>query len=156
MHLHSRSNCAPTRRIWGLSLADRFDRETRSRVMSRNRSRGTKSTELRLRGILVRSGIRGWQLGHSSKLPGRPDIVFFNRRIVVFVDGCFWHGCHRCRTIPKTNRAFWVEKIAANQRRDKKATRSLRKEGWCVVRIWEHDLRNGDSVKKTVAKLTSN
>lgn len=120
---------------------DRFDRATRSRVMSRNKSSGTKSTERTFWALLVRAGISGWELGHRSELPGRPDVIFRNRRLAVFVDGCFWHGCRCCRTIPTTNRRFWTEKIGANKRRDRKAVRSLRSLGWWNIGIWEHDLR---------------
>jgi DNA mismatch endonuclease (patch repair protein) len=112
--------------------------------MSRSRSRGTRSTELRFRSLLVRSGIRGWTIGHGSGLPGSPDIVFPKRRLAIFLDGCFWHGCRECRSIPATNRAFWVEKIRANRSRDKKAMRGLRARGWKTVRLWEHELK-GDA-----------
>lgn len=120
---------------------DRFDKATRSRVMSRNRSRGTKSTEWKFRSLLIRSGIRGWKIGHGSDLPGGPDVIFLQSRLAIFLDGCFWHGCRRCRSIPVTNRAFWTAKIEGNKRRDRKAVRTLRAKGWTVMRIWEHELR---------------
>ena len=120
---------------------DTFDTVTRSRIMSRNRSRGSKSTEWKFRSLLMRSGIRGWRLGHGSGLTGSPDIVFTRRRLAVFLDGCFWHGCRRCRSIPTTNRAFWMNKIGKNRKRDKKVQRALHEKGWNVVRIWEHELR---------------
>ena len=70
----------------------------------------------------------------------RPDFVFRAQRLAVFVDGCFWHGCPLHATQPKQNAAFWREKIAANQARDRFVTRTLRAQGWRVLRIWEHDL----------------
>lgn len=121
---------------------DRFDIATRSRVMSRNKSRGTKSTEWRFRSLLMRSGIRGWRIGHNSSLPGRPDIIFFQQRLAIFLDGCFWHGCKRCRSIPAANRQYWLAKIQMNRRRDRKAVRALRSMGWRILRIWEHELKN--------------
>lgn len=121
---------------------DRFDVSTRSLLMGRIRSRGAKSTEKRLRSLLVRSGIRGWKLGHDAGLPGKPDVVFPRRKLAVFVDGCFWHGCWRCRALPVSNAAFWRAKILGNQARDRRATRELRKLGWEVSRIWEHELRH--------------
>ena len=90
---------------------DRFDEATRSRVMSRIKSRGTKSTEWRFRSLLMTSGTRGWELGHKSGLPGSPDFIFPKTQLAIFLDGCFWHGCKRCRSIPNTNRKFWTIKI---------------------------------------------
>jgi DNA mismatch endonuclease (patch repair protein) len=78
---------------------------------------------------------------HRRDLPGSPDIVLVSRKIAIFVDGCFWHGCPKHSVIPTTNNSFWSDKIEGNQKRDKKATKELRKLGWCVVRVWEHDLK---------------
>jgi DNA mismatch endonuclease, patch repair protein len=110
--------------------------------MGRIRSRGTKSTEKRLRALLVAYGMRGWALGHDTGLPGRPDVVFSSRKLAVFVDGCFWHRCRKCRSLPVSNVGFWRTKILGNQARDRRATRELRKLGWAVLRIWEHELRD--------------
>ena len=88
----------------------------------------------------MRTGIRGWKLGHDTGLPGGPDVIFLRSRVAVFLDGCFWHGCGLCRSIPKTNRAFWATKLEGNRNRDKKANRKLKAIGWKVVRIWEHEL----------------
>jgi len=70
-------------------------------------------------------------------------MVFWSRstRSGVFVDGCFWHGCKRCKTVPKQNQKFWKEKIERNMLRDREVGRELRKEGWHVVRVWEHELK---------------
>jgi DNA mismatch endonuclease (patch repair protein) len=121
---------------------DRFDQTTRSRVMSRNKSRGTISTEWRFRSLLMRSGVSGWRVGHDFGLPGRPDFVFVKERIAIFLDGCFWHGCRRCRSIPTSNREFWMAKINGNRKRDKKVVRALRAMDWTAIRIWEHELEN--------------
>jgi DNA mismatch endonuclease (patch repair protein) len=135
----------------GVSFLDKFDRPTRSRVMGRIKSSGTKTTEWKFRSLLVRSGVRGWKIGHHSGLPGSPDFVFFRARLAIFLDGCFWHGCNRCRSIPATNRAFWVAKIQRNKDRDEKATRMLRAMGWKTMRIWEHELKtDGDGVLRKV------
>ena len=71
---------------------------------------------------------------------GKPDFTFRRERVAVFVDGCFWHGCPRHGTMPAGNRAFWQAKLARNAERDRAVTRALRKAGWKVLRIWEHDL----------------
>ena len=68
------------------------------------------------------------------------DFVFRRERVAVFVDGCFWHGCPKHGTMPAGNRAFWKAKLARNTERDTLVTRSLRKAGWTVLRVWEHDL----------------
>src|ERR1041384_312619 len=88
---------------------------------------------------LVRSGIRGW-VTHVN-LPGKPDIYFPKKKIAVFLDGCFWHGCQRCGHIPKTNSLFWATKIKRNRQRDQKNARLLRGQGVFVIRAWEHSLQ---------------
>jgi len=70
----------------------------------------------------------------------RPDFVFPKLRLAVFVDGCFWHGCPRHATQPKGNAAFWRKKFARNIARDRLVTRTLRANGWRVLRLWEHEL----------------
>lgn len=121
-------------------MADVFDKETRSAVMSRVRSKGNKSTELRLIKIFNEWGIKGWRRNYPIK--GRPDFVFTKKRIAVFVDGCFWHG-HDCRnTRPKQNEDFWSTKREKNMARDKAVTEMFEKRNWMVLRIWECELKN--------------
>jgi len=104
----------------------------------------------------MRSGIKGWRLGHNSGLPGSPDVVFVRARLAVFLDGCFWHGCRRCRSIPTTNGPFWVAKIQTNRERDEKVVLMLRAVGWKVTRIWEHELKtDGDDVLRRVLIMRS-
>jgi DNA mismatch endonuclease (patch repair protein) len=102
------------------------------------RARGNKATELRLMAVFRGHRITGWRRG--SKLPGKPDFVFPKLKAAVFADGCFWHGCPKHGTQPKTHAAFWREKIAANKARDRRVNRALRALGWKVVRVWEHEL----------------
>lgn len=113
--------------------------ETRSRVMAQVRSKRNRSTEWRLRACLIRSGIRGWTLD-AANLIGKPDFIFPTQRVVVFVDGCFWHGCPKCQRIPSSNVSYWEGKIARNRTRDRAVNAMLRKEGWKVLRVWEHQL----------------
>jgi DNA mismatch endonuclease (patch repair protein) len=82
----------------------------------------------------------------------RPDFVFRKERLVVFVDGCFWHGCPRHFTRPKARRAFWDAKIAANRARDRRIDRALRAAGWRVLHLWEHALEPR-AVARTLARL---
>lgn len=107
--------------------------------MRANRRRDTKP-ELELRRALH---ARGWRFRVDlAVLPGlrrRADIVFTKRRVVVFVDGCFWHACPLHGTKPKANAEFWAEKLAANRRRDADTDDRLRNAGWLVLRVWEHE-----------------
>lgn len=119
-------------------MADVFTKAQRSQVMSRIRGRGNKDTELALAKAMRANGIAGWR--RNQRVFGKPDFVFRKARVVVFVDGCFWHGCPRHSNLPASNRAFWKRKFSANKRRDTLVTRTLRSQGWRVLRIWEHDL----------------
>jgi len=83
----------------------------------------------------------------NSQLAVRPDFVFPRLRIAVFVDGCFWHGCPKHATKPKGNAAFWRKKFAANRARDRLVTLTLRRAGWCVLRIWEHEMARKNEVQ---------
>src|SRR6266567_2007470 len=107
--------------------------------MSRIRSRDTKP-EVLFRRLLFGRGLRGYRL--HVKLPGRPDIVFSRKKLVVFIDGCFWHGCPRCSDgrAPVSNTSYWAAKRESNRLRDLSRTSELRRAGWTVIRLWEHDI----------------
>lgn len=121
-----------------LSVADRSAR------MAKVRSRGNRSTEMRVAACLIRNGIRGWHR-HPNSVPGRPDFYFPILNLAVFVDGCFWHGCRKCnRNTPRNRREFWKIKIDTNRKRDAKVSRLLRRAGVRVLRIWEHSLKGPD------------
>jgi DNA mismatch endonuclease (patch repair protein) len=83
-------------------------------------------------------------------LIGRPDFIFREEKVAVFVDGCFWHACPRCYRAPSSNKKYWTEKRARNSRRDKIVGKLLRQSGWGVIRIWEHELRNSERVLKRI------
>ena len=102
------------------------------------RSHGNKRTELRMASLLRAYGLRGWR----RRIPvfGKPDFVWRVQRVVLFVDGCFWHGCPRHSRIPKTRKAFWVPKLAHNKARDAEVNSYLKQARWKVVRIWECEL----------------
>ena len=69
----------------------------------------------------------------------RPDVVFTRKRVCVFIDGCFWHGCASHGRLPAANRDYWTAKIAGNRQRDSEITSALEAAGWTVVRGWEHE-----------------
>ena len=130
-------------------MADRVSAETRSRIMSRIRSKDTKP-ELAVRRILWRSGLR-YRI-HDRTVPGTPDISNKRRRFVVFVDGCFWHGCPECYREPKTNPAFWREKIRRNVRRREKVKTDLERQGFRVAEIWEHDITDPEAAFNNIIR----
>jgi DNA mismatch endonuclease (patch repair protein) len=132
-------------------MADVWTKKKRSEVMSLVRGRGNKDTELVLVRLFRQNKIKGWR--RHTALPGKPDFTFRKHRLALFVDGCFWHGCPRHCRIPKSNRDFWTRKIFGNIERDKKVFRLLRKSGWKVLRIWEHELRDEERVIKRVQRL---
>jgi DNA mismatch endonuclease (patch repair protein) len=119
-------------------MPDVFTKAKRSEVMSRIRGRGNKDTEMALAQLLRQHGITGWRRHYA--MFGKPDFVFRKERVALFVDGCFWHGCPQHSNFPVNNRIFWKAKLTKNVLRDKEVNRKLRKSGWDVVRIWEHDL----------------
>ena len=136
-------------------MPDVFTKAKRSAVMSRIRGRGNKDTELALMKLLRQHGITGWR--RNQNVFGKPDFLFRRNRLALFVDGCFWHGCHKHCKIPAGNRAFWKKKFTANKTRDRRVNRELRKLGWRVVRIWEHDLakRGAACIRKIQAATNS-
>lgn len=96
--------------------------------------------ELAVRSELHRRGLRFFvDRAPIPSLRGRADIVFPRRRIAVYIDGCFWHGCTEHGTWPKANAAWWRAKIEANRARDRDTDERLAASGWTVVRAWEHE-----------------
>jgi DNA mismatch endonuclease, patch repair protein len=114
------------------------DAATRSRMVAQRR-RDT-NCEMAIRRLLHRKGLR-YRVDYAatSQPRVRADIVFPKARIVVFVDGCFWHGCSTHRSVPRRNRSWWQKKIEYNQQRDERSNQLHEREGWKVFRFWEHD-----------------
>ncbi|MGH8019102.1 MAG: very short patch repair endonuclease [Opitutaceae bacterium] len=131
-------------------MADVFSKAKRSAVMARIRATGNKDTELRLMALFRAHGITGWR--RRQNLPGRPDFVFRQERLVIFVDGCFWHGCPKHFRAPKSRLTYWEPKIARNRMRDRTVNRALKQLGWKVLRVWEHALSPRES-GRTMARL---
>ena len=120
-------------------MPDVFTKAKRSQVMSRIRSRENRDTEIALAKLFRRNKITGWR--RNQKIFGKPDFTFPKLKLAVFVDGCFWHGCPKHATQPKSNQAFWRRKFSKNKKRDVLVTRTLRRAGWLVLRIWECALK---------------
>lgn len=118
-------------------MSDSVDKIKRSEVMRAVKSKGNKSTELKLISLFRENGITGWRRGYPVK--GHPDFVFLHIKVAIFVDGCLWHG-HSCRHLPKSNVEFWKNKIEGNMRHDQEVNELFEKRGWTVLRIWECEL----------------
>src|SRR5262245_57356954 len=128
-------------------MADTLSQAARSENMRRIRGKNTRP-EIAVRRALHAAGLR-FRL-HRRELPGCPDIVLPSRRICVFVHGCFWHGCSRCRSGRRrvaSNVPYWSAKIARNKARDAQSVARLRKLGWKVLTIWECEARQPTKLK---------
>jgi len=113
-------------------MADVFSKEVRSRIMSRIRSSHT-SPEL-----VLKAKLKGFE--HNPNEFGKPDFVNYPKKSVIFVDGCFWHGCSEHYREPKQNKKYWEQKIKRNISRGYEVNIAYENAGWKVIRIWEHDL----------------
>jgi len=125
-------------------MTDCFEPEKRSRIMSRIRSNGNYTTEVRFIGIMRRYKIAGWR--RRTKLPGRPDFVFTKYKLAIFIDGDFWHGNPKKFRIPKSNCQYWQQKIEGNRNRDREVNKQLKRLGWRVLRIWESSLSDEEAI----------
>lgn len=119
---------------------DIYSKNKRSNIMSRISGNNTKP-EILVRKYLFSHGFRYRK--NKKELPGKPDIVLSKYHVIIFINGCFWHG-HTCRAgrLPETNHAFWENKIHKNILRDKKNIQELETRGWKVIVIWECELKN--------------
>ena len=120
--------------------SDKLTQRERSALMATVRSTGNRSTEIVVERTFQNHAIAGWQK-HPKEIIGTPDFFFPKARLAVFVNGCFWHGCEKCkRNIPNNRRSFWLAKIQQNRRRDARVLRQLRRSGFRTLTIWEHSL----------------
>jgi len=132
-------------------MTDTFSKEKRSEIMRAVKSKGNKSTELKVISLFKSNGIIGWR--RNYKLYGKPDFVFPAKKIVVFADGCFWHG-HSCRNLkPSANKEYWNQKIKKNIKRDREVNSILKSKNWTVFRIWECQIKKGKLPIKLVKLL---
>ncbi len=133
-------------------MADNLKPVDRRKAMRAVKGKGT-SLEMKLFSMLAGMHLKGWKK-NVVWLTGKPDVVFERERLTIFIDGCFWHGCPHCRRkLPQTNREYWARKINRNIEMAKLTNRRLRKEGWLVIRIWEHETRNPISMNKIKMKI---
>jgi len=116
-------------------MTDIFSPKKRSWVMSRIRGTNTK-IDLKMKKLLSETSYKSQMY---PKMFGSPDFIIKRKKIAIFCDGDFWHG-YKYAERKKPAKKFWREKIEGNMRRDRKVSRKLRREGWSVLRFWEHDI----------------
>ncbi len=119
-------------------MTDNLTKEQRSFCMSRIRSKWTLP-EKRIHNFL-----KGHKIKHEMhpKIAGSPDIILKDKRIAIFIHGCFWHKCPRCFNKPRTKIEYWRPKLEKNAKRDKLSIKMLRNDGWRVIRLWEHEIKS--------------
>lgn len=132
-------------------MADTLTKKQRSYTMSRIRSKWTKNERH------MHNFLNGLKIRHKMhpKIKGSPDIIFPEAKTALFIHGCFWHKCNRCWIKPKSNVEYWLPKIRKNVERDKKNIEILKRHGWKVAIIWEHEIKHEDKkcFYKTVRRL---
>ena len=118
-------------------MTDVHTTEQRSYNMSRIRSKWTKQENI------FHNWLKGKKIKHKMhpEIEGKPDILIKDLNVLIFLDGCFWHKCPQCFQEPETNKNFWLTKIEKNVKKDGEVTNKLKKEGWKVMRIWEHEVK---------------
>lgn len=133
-------------------MVDNLSKENRRKAMSSVKSKETK-LETKVTKYLWTKGLRYRK--NVKDLYGTPDIAIKSRKVVVFIDSCYWHGCPEHCRLPVSNNEYWQAKIERNAARDCKVTAYYRDKGWRVIRIWEHDLKDSfeDVMNKLLAEL---
>jgi DNA mismatch endonuclease (patch repair protein) len=129
-------------------MSDTFSKEKRSQIMSKVRSKETR-LELQFRDLL-----KGLRFRYQPTMIGKPDFAIKKYKIAIFIDSCFWHKCPEHFRQPSTNKKYWVPKINRNVERAKEVNKQLKKDGWTVLRFWEHDVKkNPDRCIKKVKEV---
>lgn len=129
---------------------DVLTKKQRSYNMSMIKSKNT-NPEFLVKQSIKRNRITG--VSYHPPLPGKPDLAIKSKKVVVFIDGCFWHKCKKCFKEPATRRQFWIKKIESNVIRDKKVNSELGKKGWKIIRIWEHQIRKDKDCTFIIKRL---
>jgi len=133
-------------------MVDHVAKDVRSKIMASVHSTGNRTTELALGRLLWASGLRGYR--KQWHVAGKPDFAWPGLKIAVFVDGCFWHGCTRCKYLPRSRTDFWRSKIETNKRRDRRVSDRLRREGWRVIRVKECKVKLESTVLRISGAIT--
>lgn len=127
---------------------DNLSTQNRRKNMQNIRSKDTLM-EIKVRSALHQKGLRFRK--NYNKLIGKPDIVFIKKKVAIFLDSCFWHKCRFHYKEPKTNIEYWIPKLKRNKERAIDVNKTLKKEGWKVLRFWEHDVKK--NFEKVIVKI---
>jgi len=131
---------------------DKLSKAQRSFTMSRIRSKWTTPEKI------THNFLKSNKIKHKMhpKLKGSPDVVLKEKKIAIFIHGCFWHGCKKCYKKPESNKKYWESKIRNNKKRDKTNSNLLRTNKWKILTIWEHSFKKTkiSHLKKKIKKLT--
>lgn len=130
-----------------------MSKEERSKRMSLIRSKWTNQEKW------FHNYLKGHKINHKMhpRLKGAPDLILKDKKLAIFLHGCFWHGCKKCYRAPRTNKKFWKEKLERNISRDKQDQRQLKKQGWKVMIIWEHEIPRHNpwnEIRKIIARFS--
>ena len=130
---------------------DNVSKQKRSETM-----RAIKSQDSKIE-ILFRKKL--WKLGaryrkNPKNFFGKPDLANSSKKIVIFIDSCFWHGCPKHCRMPTANRDYWQKKIERNKKRDKEVNKYYRKNGWRLFRVWEHEIKDSKKLKFVINKIS--
>lgn len=133
-------------------MADIVSKKERSRVMSLIKGKWTKQEKA------FHNFLKARKIKHKMhpKIRGSPDIIILEKKIAIFLHGCFWHGCKKCYKAPESHRNFWRNKLMHNISKDKKDTAKLKKDGWKVMIIWEHQIPRhnpGKGIRPIIIKM---
>ena len=135
-------------------MPDNLTVEDRRRTMQAVRGKNT-SLERRLFAMVAGMRLKGWRR-NANDILGKPDVVFPAYKVLLFADGCYWHGCPVCkRKLPETNKEYWERKISRNIERDQEHNKVLGENGWKVLRIWEHELRTPEGRARVKERIRS-
>ena len=127
-----------------------FSKSERSRIMASVHSYNTKPE------LIVRKALKGKGFAYQPKIKGRPDFINRKAKIVIFVNGCFWHKCKIDYRKPNSNVAYWESKIERNVKKDKVNKAFLVKRGYKVLTVWEHQLKRSNKDFKKVSIMLAN
>lgn len=129
-------------------MSDNLSKEMRSKIMSSIRGKWTNPE------IKLHNALKGNKIKHTMhpKIKGSPDIILKQRKIAIYLHGCFWHGCKKCYRKPRTNADFWRLKIKNNRKRDKECIKALESSGWAVIVLWEHEIE-GNKLREITSFL---
>ncbi|MCG2700233.1 very short patch repair endonuclease [Candidatus Parcubacteria bacterium] len=119
-------------------MTDIVSKKKRSEIMSKVRSKDSE-IEVDFRKAIWKAGFRYRK--NPKGYFGKPDLVLKKYKTVIFIDSCFWHGCKKHCRIPLTRKEYWIPKIDGNKKRDKEVNRHYKKNGWKIIRVWEHNLK---------------